>query len=61
MRVNVGIAGNLCGALAAWAGPDVAYLNADLIPQHAKDGNPEPVDDAIADDAGDFAENSKTT
>lgn len=50
----------LTTALAAGAGPDVAYLNADLVPQHAKDGNLEPVDDVIADDADDFAENSKT-
>lgn len=49
----------LTTALAADAGPDVGYLNADFVPQHAGDGNLEPVDDVIADDADDFSENSR--
>ena len=49
----------LTTALSAGAGPDVGYLNADLVPQHAKDGNLEPLEDVIADDA-DFAENART-
>jgi multiple sugar transport system substrate-binding protein len=49
----------LVTALAAGAGPDVGYLNADFVPQHAGDGNLEAVDDVIADDADDFAENSR--
>ena len=50
----------LTTALAAGAGPDVGYLNADFVPQHAGDGNLEPVDDVIADDVDDFSENSRT-
>lgn len=50
----------LTTALAAGAGPDVAYLNADFVPQHAGDGNLEPVDDVIADEADDFIENART-
>jgi multiple sugar transport system substrate-binding protein len=49
----------LTTALAADAGPDVGYLNADFVPQHAGDGNLEPVDDVIADDADDFTENAR--
>jgi multiple sugar transport system substrate-binding protein len=49
----------LTTALAAGAGPDVAYLNADFVPQHAGDGNLEPVDDVIADEIDDFLENSR--
>jgi len=50
----------LTTALAAGAGPDVGYLNADFVPQHAGDGNLEPLDDVIADDADDFTENART-
>lgn len=49
----------LTTALAAGAGPDVGYLNADFVPQHAGDGNLEPVEDVIANDADDFLDNSK--
>ncbi|MDQ3655479.1 MAG: sugar ABC transporter substrate-binding protein, partial [Chloroflexota bacterium] len=49
----------LTTALAAGAGPDVGYLNADFVPQHAGDGNLEPVDDVIADEVDDFLENSR--
>jgi multiple sugar transport system substrate-binding protein len=38
----------------------VGYLNADFVPQHAGDGNLEPVDDVIADQADDFLENART-
>ncbi|MGH2562753.1 MAG: ABC transporter substrate-binding protein [Thermomicrobiales bacterium] len=48
----------LTTALAAGAGPDVAYLNEDFIPQHAEDGNIEPLDDVIAEDRDDFLENA---
>lgn len=50
----------LTTALAAGVGPDVGYLNADFVPQHAGDGNLEAVEDVIADDADDFLENSRT-
>ncbi len=49
----------LVTALSAGAGPDVAYLNADFVPQHAGDGNLTPVDDVISADADDFLENSR--
>lgn len=49
----------LTTALAAGAGPDVGYLNADFVPQHAGDGNLEPVDDVIAAEIDDFLENSR--
>jgi multiple sugar transport system substrate-binding protein len=50
----------LTTALAAGAGPDVGYLNADFVPQHASDGNLEAVEDVISDDVDDFLENSRT-
>jgi multiple sugar transport system substrate-binding protein len=50
----------LTTALAAGAGPDVGYLNADFVPQHAGDGNLEAVDDVIADEIDDFLENART-
>jgi multiple sugar transport system substrate-binding protein len=50
----------LTTALAAGAGPSVGYLNADFVPQHAGDGNLEPVEDVIADELEDFLENSRT-
>ncbi len=50
----------LTTALAAGAGPDVGYLNADFVPQHAGDGNLEAVEDVIVDDTDDFLENSRT-
>lgn len=50
----------LTTALAAGAGPDVGYLNADFVPQHALDGNLEPVEAVIEGDADDFLENSRT-
>jgi multiple sugar transport system substrate-binding protein len=50
----------LTTALAAGAGPDVGYLNADFVPQHAGDGNLEAVEDVISEDADDFLENSRT-
>lgn len=50
----------LTTALAAGAGPDVGYLNADFVPQHAGDGNLEAVDDVIADEVDDFLENART-
>ena len=49
----------LTTALAAGAGPDVGYLNADFVPQHAGDGNLEAVDDVIADESDDFLENAR--
>jgi len=49
----------LTTALAAGAGPDIGYLNADFVPQHAGDGNLVPLDDVIADDIDDFTENSR--
>lgn len=49
----------LTTALAAGAGPDIGYLNADFVPQHAGDGNLVPLDDVIADDLADFAENAR--
>jgi multiple sugar transport system substrate-binding protein len=50
----------LTTALAADAGPDVGYLNADFVPQHAGDGSLEPLDDVIAGDIADFTENART-
>ncbi len=44
----------LTTALAAGAGPDVCYLNDDFIPQHASDGNLEPVQDVLGESASDF-------
>ena len=44
----------LLTALAAGAGPDVAYLNDDFIPQHAEEGNIVPIDDLLADESDDF-------
>ena len=49
----------LTTALAAGAGPDVGYLNADFVPQHALDGNLEPAEAVIEGDADDFLENSR--
>lgn len=49
----------LTTALAAGAGPDVAYLNADLLPQHASDGSLVSLDDVVGGDT-DFLENAKT-
>jgi multiple sugar transport system substrate-binding protein len=43
-------------ALAAGAGPDVAYLNDDFIPQHAEEGNIVALDDLLADAKEDFFE-----
>lgn len=50
----------LTTALAAGAGPDVAYLNDDFIPQHGGDGNLQDLSDTIGDDLSDFSENSIT-
>lgn len=49
----------LTTALAAGAGPDVGYLNADFVPQHAGDGSLIPLDDVVGGDA-DFIESAKT-
>ncbi|MGB3328016.1 MAG: extracellular solute-binding protein, partial [Thermomicrobiales bacterium] len=49
----------LTTALAAGAGPDVGYLNADFVPQHAGDGNLLPLDDLVGGDT-DLLENAKT-
>lgn len=51
----------LTTALAANAGPDVAYLNEDFVPQHAGDGNLEPLDTLLSDDKGDYLPNALTT
>lgn len=50
----------LTTALAAGAGPDVAYLNDDFIPQHGGDGNLQDLGDTVGDDTDDFTENSLT-
>lgn len=50
----------LTTALAAGAGPDVAYLNDDFIPQHGGDGNLQDLGDALGDEVSDFTENSIT-
>lgn len=51
----------LTTALAAGAGPDVAYLNDDFIPQHGGDGNLQDLGETLGDDAADFTENSLTS
>ena len=51
----------LTTAIAAGAGPDTAYLNEDFVPQHAGDGNIDPLDTLLADVKSDYLPNALTT